>query len=57
MTPWAKQKPNALRKIRSKSQKMEMETEKGMRSLNVWEMLGGTWSGSLMVMLRDTKNL
>ena len=57
MTPWAKQKPKAERKTMSKTQKTVMQTEKGMMSLKVCEMLGGTCSGILTVMLRLIKNL
>lgn len=57
MTPWAKQKPKMLRKAQSAIQKRAQETLKGMMSLKVCEMLGGTYSGILMVMLRLMKNL
>ncbi len=39
------------------TQKMAQHTENGMMSLKVCEMLGGTCSGILMVMLRLMKNL
>ena len=57
ITPRAKQKPKAARKTMSKTQKTVMQTEKGMMSLKVCEMLGGTCSGILTVMLRLMKNL
>jgi len=35
---------------------MRTDTENGMMSLKVCEMLGGTCSGMWMVMLRETQN-